>query len=266
MKIFSFIGLFLLSMCLFTYSLLNKEKTHPAEYNIKEEREITIKNYQKIFPELCWIEKESQASKEYDIYQILRFLNGVITGEYIDYLGLFLKTEEHLRLSYDEFLCLHKQMEEFVSLSNFDREEILDILSFGLILGELEKTSEFKNRAWIYNTESLVDSILLHDDIFPSMKRFTSDKKKFLCVVIESLQLAGFFGCYRNNIAYNISHENCFLQDNMKYFDVSFLMFICRLAGKYASSEKDTVRFTSGFFSFLNDFKEDLLIHLERAS
>ncbi|MCH9617907.1 MAG: hypothetical protein SP4CHLAM5_00280 [Chlamydiia bacterium] len=232
---------------------------------MEENNLLRKKKYQDSFSELVWIDENKDSEKEYDIYQMLKFLEGITTGDYLDYLDLYLGIDEKLRLGYDDFLDLHKKMEQFAELSVFTREELLDILAFSLILPELEKTPEFKKRAWVYNTESLVDAILMHDTIFPSMKRFTKEEKKFLCLVLESLQFSGFFGSYRNNIAYNISDEAPFLKDNMKYFDLSFLMFICRLAGKFGNIEKNIPRFTSGFYSYLNAFKKDLLIHIDHS-
>jgi hypothetical protein len=265
MKIFSYTSLFLVTLFICGGIFLKAEKKNVTAYSVEENNLLSKEKYRASYTELCWIEEDESSSKEHNIYQMLKFLEGITSGDYLDYLDLYLGTDEKLRLGYDDFLGLHKQMEQFAEISVFSSEELLDILSFGLILPELEKTSEFKKRAWVYNTESLVDVILMHDSIFPSMERFTKGEKKFLCLVLESLELSGFFGSYRNNIAYNIAQDSPFLKDNMKYFDLSFLMFICRLAGKYGDVEKNIPRFTSGFYSYLNSFREDLLIRLEHA-
>ena len=269
MKYFYYFSLFsVLFFSLFiTYGFFGQTETARVSMQKDSAPETQkIERFLNSYQELSWIGEDTLKEQRYSIYKRLAFLEAIISGEYLEYLNLFMKIPERKRLSYEDFLDLHRRLEEFIDLSVFSRKELLDVLSFGLILGEIEESEEFKKRAWVYETESLARVILLHDSVLPSMKRFAKDRKKFLCLILEGLQFEGLLGEYRNNIAYNISDDISILKENKEYFDISFLMFICRLAGKYSDGGADTPSFSSGFYSYIMDFKEDLITHLQHAS
>lgn len=266
-----------LSSAIFYYIKPKKRDLVFSTYDSSYDDSIKLAKYKHLYEELNWIhtnEKSIQVSNETnhqknplgDIYLVLKFLDAILSGEYLQYLDLYIDKTEHRRLTYNEFLRMHQKISDFSSLSIFTKEEFKDVLFYGLILGKIENSLEFKNRAWVYGTDSLTKIILMHAEILPTLKRFSFSQKNFLRVILDGFKFEGFFEKYKNNISYEIGKECSFLKENIEYFDLSFLLFICRMAGKYKESNQCKFNFSSGFYSFIFDFKKDLIVHLQQAS
>ena len=197
-----------------------------APYNPLLEQKERVARYKSTYEEFSWINaaRQQEASKK------LQFLEGIVSGSYIDFLQLFYQKEE--LMGHEQFCMLHKKLIDYIQLSNFSSKEMLEVLSYALLLKEVEETKEYKKRAWMYEA-SLAKVLLMHDQILPKMQDFSGEQKKFLCLLLEGLQLQGFFDHYRESIAYQVEGDFALLEENTKYFDVSFLLSLCREANKY---------------------------------
>lgn len=233
-------------------------------YDCRVERAFCVQKYKDLYQELSWLTEEESNSSA--LFLMLDFLSAVSSENYLDYLALYMREEEHSRFGFKEFDELCKSMQKVQEASVFSKEELLDTLCYGLVLSEVYKTSEFKKRAWIYETTSLGDVVTMYTHILPSMDRFSLEQTKFLTVVLEGLQFEGYLDMYRKNIAYDLNDSFPILKENVECFDLSFLVFICRMAAKYSKNEGVEHRFSSGFYSYLMHFKKDLFTHLAHAS
>ncbi len=272
MKLFKYSGVFLGLICALLFcAQFSQNRTQFAfrsydpyiedmnkfdAYNARYEELSWLKGDEPIYGSVCY-NKQPNASS--NIYLSLKFLDAIISGEYLDYLDLFLEEEASLRLTFSEFLDFHGKLKKMVSQSIFSEEEFKDILFYGLILGEVKNSDEFKEKAWVYGTASLSEILVMYQDILPTLKRFSDDQKKVLRLVLEGFHFEGLLEKYRNNIDYQVGNS-C---PSIENFDISFLMFICHMAGKYSNAEHSKTRFTSGYFSYLTEFGNDLVTHLQ---
>ncbi len=200
-----------------------KDQHDRLPYNKETEDRIALTKYLGRYQELFWMEDTSE------ICRSLRFLEGLIDGKYLSYLELFLPKKLSSRLEFSDFIDLHKKLETLQSMSLFTNEEFRDIIFYSLILGRLNTTEEFKNRCWIYDIQLLSEGVVLYPSIFPTLQRFSKDQVAFLRLILEGLQLEGVI----NAFAYNDDHH-LFFKENTQCFDLSTLLFICRMANKYS--------------------------------
>jgi len=239
----------------------------------EDKRKVEI--YRGMFEELSWIKGDvdhcgslrynKKLSPLSNIYLSLKFLDAMISGEYLDYLDLYVDEKESLRLSFNEFLDLHHRLETMQSLSIFSKEEFKEILMYVLVLKEVESSEIFKERSWVYGTCSLREVAMMYQDVLPTFKKFSIEQKKFLQLLLHGFLLDGLLENYRNNMSYNEEDTAAFTRENVDNFDLVLLLFICRMAGNYSKGEKFTTHFTSGYFSYLLDFGNDVITHLQSS-
>jgi hypothetical protein len=215
--------------CAAFFAVMMKAQIHSKNdcypYNKETEDRLAFEKYLSKYKELNWIDDTSE------ICRSLRFLEGVMGGEYLSYLELFMTKSPSLRLEFAEFMDLHQKLRTLEAMSLFRKEEFTDILFYSLILGRLSTTEEFKNRCWIYDIALLSEGVVLYPSIFPTLQRFSKEQVEFLRLILEGLQLEGVI----NAFAYNDDHQ-LFFKENTQCFDLSTLLFICRMASKYSVS------------------------------
>ena len=268
-------GFFLALACVFLFiaqlSQSNFQFQFPSYDPIGEDKR-KVEIYREMFEELSWIkgDVDHSGSLRYNkkpsalssIYLSLKFLDAMISGEYLDYLDLYVDEKESLRLSFNEFLDLHHRLETMQSLSIFSKDEFKEILMYVLVLKEVESCEMFKERSWVYGTGSLREVVMMYQDVLPTLKTFSSEQKKFLQILLHGFQFDGLLENYRNNMAYNKEDTAAFTVENVEHFDLVLLLFICKMAGKYRNGE----HFTSGYFSYLLDFGNDVITHLQSSA
>jgi len=263
-KIFSILGLLILCVWGATFFQGSSVKKDSFEYDESVENAFKRQRYSDTFEEYEWI-KEQYGDKGNDLFLSFKFLDALFSRDYAEYLALFIGAGEKFRFRFDEFSSLCDRLEALLENSSFAKDEFSEVLFYSLILSKIKNSAEYKQRAWIYDASDLSEMLVLHPDTFPTMKRFSKDQQKFVRLILEGFVFEGCLDNFRHNIAYNID-ENCpMIHENIEYFDLSFLMFICRMAGHYARFGKETPDFTSGYFSYLSLFEKDLVAHLRRS-
>jgi hypothetical protein len=264
MKVKFLIPLFFLpffTLGLFFISPKKQMKFETSLYNKEFESNLKKAKYKDSYKEMDWIFATNHLTN--DILSGLNFLNAILSGDYLDYLDLFIDQSEHQKLGFEEFILMHNKINKIMGESVFDKKQFKDILFYGLILGEIENTIEFKNRAWVYGSKTLSKIILSHSSILPTLDRFTPQQIEFLSVIVEGFKFENILDKYRNGICYEVEEASCFFKENSQCFNLSFLLFICKIASKY--KDKSSPSFSSGLHFLLFDFKKDLIAHLRQS-
>ncbi|MCH9812182.1 hypothetical protein K0U07_05440 [bacterium] len=228
MRKVGYIALFLLAAALLFYPR-QKEK-EGAPYNAEVEQKKRSARYHGSYEELSWLND----AKQQEVVARLQFIESAFSGTYIDFLQLL--HEKGGWMTHESFCLLHKKLMVFAGLSHFSPKELQDMISYSALLSEIEKTNEYKQRAWMYEA-SLAKILLMHDHILPTMARLSGEQKKFFCLLLEGLQFEGFIDLYRESIAYNVEEDFAFLSENKECFDLSFFCRLYREANKYAKAE-----------------------------
>ena len=247
MKLFKYSGFFFGIVCvflLFTQFSQNKSQFEFSSYTAKIEDRIKFETYNAKYEELTWLKGDEpicgfigynkQIHPSNNIYLSLKFLDAMISGEYLDFLDLYLEEGKSLRLNFTEFLDFHDELDKMVVLSKFSMEEFKDILFYALILGTVENSEVFKEKAWVYGTSSLGKVLLMYQDVLPTLKRFSMAQKKLLSLIMESFQVEGFLDKYEKN-AFSVGTSCRSIEKDFESFDISLLIFICAMAGKYTN-------------------------------
>lgn len=257
-----YISTFLLFVCSLYFYYPAKVK-RSGSYNAEIEDSISVSQYESLFEEFSWVASSSVDKKKGDLFLSFRFLDALFSGEYLDYLALFINMRERARLKYDEFTGLSKRLKRFLDASTLSEEQFKEALFYSLLVGRLENSEQYKKRAWVYEAGSLSKMLVMHSEAFPTMSRFCCAQKKFVQLVLEGMEFEGCLEKYMHNVAYNIGEGCPLLKENIETFDLSFIMFICRLAGKYSRYGEKSPGITSGYYSYLNVFEKDLITHLQ---
>jgi hypothetical protein len=241
-----------------------QEKKVERKYDREYEDSFKIATFKDLYEELDWLNSKNHL--ETNIYSGLKFLNAIISGGYLDYLDLFIDQVPYRRLGFDEFQRMHAKIDKMMKASVFTKEEFKDILFYGLILGEIENTIEYKNRAWVYDSKDLAKIIVYHSKILPTLERFSTKQIDFLSLILDGYRFEGILEKYRNGEPYEIDQRGLFLKENMECFDLSFLLFICKTALKYKDKDSFCPSFSSGLHFLMFDFQKDFIAHLQQSS
>jgi hypothetical protein len=265
MKRYLWLCSFFLGVCSLCYLYRLDVKTDVrVEYNSKMEDNLLKEKYSRLFEEFAWLKGDDEIlDLKDDLFLSLKFLDALFSRDYTDYLALFESTGLKCRLKFDEYNYLCSRLDTFVSMSVLTKREFEDVLFYSLLLGKVSECSEYKKKAWIYGADSLSKMIVMHGDTFPTLNRFSKDQTKFVRLILEGLQFEGYLSKFQHNIAYNIGEECHLIKANLECFDLSFLMFICRVAGQYSKPGCDCLDISSGYFSYLKSFERDLFTHLQ---
>ncbi|MCH9620831.1 MAG: hypothetical protein S4CHLAM20_02350 [Chlamydiia bacterium] len=245
--------------------MYSEKSIEENSYDDQLENDYKRKRYENLFEEFTWIKEDSQKEGS-DIFLSFKFLDALLSKDYSEYLSLFIGVDEKFRFRYVEFCDLCDRLDGLVDQSIFDRKTLSDALFYSLVLSKISKSSEYKQLAWVYEVESLSEMLVMHADSLPTMKKFSVDQQKLVRLILDGLGFEGYLEMYRTNLVYDIGDDCQLLKENIECFDLSFLMFICRMAGNYARFGRKTPDLTSGYFSYLSGFEKDLFTHLQQSS
>jgi hypothetical protein len=275
-KIFIISSIFSITLLLgFFATYSNKKKVDQSISADQRNEDIElIKSCHEKYEELAWIcrkdgedywwgEDRKEGRKTYNLYGMIRFLDSIVSGDYFDYLHLYIDIPEKKRLGYKAFIELHEQIQELEKESSFESLEFKDLLVYSLILSELVYTSEYRNRSWIYNITSTSELIQSHEEILPTLSRYSTKQKEYLKLITGGMIVEKVFEEFNANPSKDLTMLTSFLKDEKEKVDLCFFLIICRMAGTKVGKSRSYSLLTDGYYNYLKSFEKGLISHLE---
>ena len=232
-----------------------------------------IKNYHDQYEELSWMEvpgrdlvmargNRIQNNYSYNVYMMIRFLESLVSGKYLDYLGLNISIAESKRLKYRDFLQLHDRVKRIQEESCFTTLTVKELLIYAIILREVQYTEEYQNRAWVYGLSKLSDIVRMNLEILPSLERFSKKQRDYLCRILEGMSIEKEFNQYKQDAMYETMNLCRVLEEKTKDLESSLILLLCKIAGTKDLNNDSSTILTSGYYSYVLEFEKELFIPL----